>query len=304
MVLLKALLALSLVVQTTASLVAGAKALPKALKGQRPVIVHLYDPKPAEIEGYAIDDVSAACRQSGAAAVLVAPSLVKSIAAEQEAHRGSFPGPLPVIVDCALKDLTSDEAAAEETAAGAKALGASALGIRYYMGDYPEASDLEEALSSAISGAEENGLATVLLGEFGADGDEGANGAGEMAAKVGAAGGLAKEVSDEGVSLGCWDGTDGGLAKLREAGFKGIVLKDACRGDVSKGARTTSPSLAAQAITRQVKAALSKGSTKIWAGAGSTANMDGGGGGGGSMEDYFNRNTNPFQNKGFNGASS
>jgi len=64
-----------------------------------------------------------------------------------------------------------------------------------------------------------------------------------------------------------------------------VVLKNACRGDVSKGARTSSPSIAARMVTGQVKAALSKKNIDVWGGAGSTdfAVKES------SMDDYFNR---------------
>ena len=84
--------------------------------------------------------------------------------------------------------------------------------------------------------AEQSGLDTILLPEFGADGDEGAEGAGELASRVGAAAGLTKDAEDKGgIALGCWDGSSEDLGRLREAGHKGLVLKNACYGDVAWG---------------------------------------------------------------------
>ena len=48
----------------------------------------------------------------------------------------------------------------------------------------------------------------------------------------------------------------------------GVVIKDACRGDIGFGSVTKSPSLAARAVTTQVKRALSKKNDAIWGGAG------------------------------------
>lgn len=270
----------------SSALVAGS-ALAKALSVQRPVIVHLWDANPAEVQSYAIDDVSAACRNSGAAAVLCSPSLVKPLVEEQELHRGDFPGPLPVIVDCFLKDLEGEDDA-DELTASAKSLGASAMGLVWRASDWPEQAALEEALQRATAAAERAGLDTILLPQFGAGGVEGADEAAELAAKMGSAAALAKEGEtgkDGAVALGSWDGSKEELERLREAGLEGVVLKNACRGDVSRGARTSSPSIAAQFVTRQVKAALSKKNIDVWGGAGSTdftVKEP-------SMDDYFNR---------------
>ena len=45
--------------------------LTRALSKPRPLPVHIWDPKPAELTEYAIDDVSEACRKAGATAILV-----------------------------------------------------------------------------------------------------------------------------------------------------------------------------------------------------------------------------------------
>ena len=132
---------------------------------------------------------------------LRARQLVEAVAKEQESVRGNFPGPVPVIADVQLRDLTD---CPEELCQGAKLLGAAAMGIRYYMGDYPEISVLEESLKNAVAAAEQKGMPVILLGEFGADGSEGVAGAAELGMSVGAAASLTKSYEDNGVpALGC-----------------------------------------------------------------------------------------------------
>ena len=62
-------------------------ALPQALSVQRPIIVHVWDAKPDNLETFAIDEVSKACRNSGAAAVLCSPKLLKAFVEEHQAER-------------------------------------------------------------------------------------------------------------------------------------------------------------------------------------------------------------------------
>ena len=54
-----------------ADAMAVSKPLARALSKPRPLLVHIWDPKPAELTEYAIDDVSEACRKAGATAILV-----------------------------------------------------------------------------------------------------------------------------------------------------------------------------------------------------------------------------------------
>lgn len=274
------------------ALAAGGKSLnpvAKALRSTaRPVIVHLWDPDPSKLSDFAIDEVSLAARDAGAVAVLCAPSLVSAVAKEQEAARGQYPGPLPVVADCYLRDLAETP---DEICGGAKSLGASGIGIRYHEGDFEEGEELEGKLRSAVSAVEERGLGAILLGEFGADGAEGTAGAGALAERVGAAAGLSRDGEDgSALALGCWTGESDQLQDLRAKGVAGLVLKDACNGNVAAGSRIKFPSLAAQGVSKLVKAALSKGSTSVWAGAGSTS---GGVGGGGSIADYYSRSGDP-----------
>ena len=267
-----------------AALATKGSALTRALAKPRPLLVHVWDPNPDELSDFAIGDVSEAVRKSGATAVLVQPELVVPVAKEQEIHRGSFPGPVPVAVDAALRDLV-DSASADDEIKAWKDQGASTIGLRYYEGDWSEEGSLEDALQGVITAAQKSGLDTILLAEFGANGAEGADGSSELASRVGAAAGLTKAAEAGGApAIGCWDGSDEELQRLRDAGFGGLILKNACRGDVAFGAKIKSPSLAAQAVTRLVKKALSKDGKAIWGGAGGVAEAKGE-----SMDAYFNR---------------
>ena len=64
-------LGLSLSYLPLADAMAVSKPLARALSKPRPLLVHIWDPKPAELTEYAIDDVSEACRKAGATAILV-----------------------------------------------------------------------------------------------------------------------------------------------------------------------------------------------------------------------------------------
>ena len=138
---------------------------------------------------------------------------------------------------------------------------------------------------------------TMLLAEFGADRAEGAEGAGELAARVGATAGLVAssadgpgEAVDGAYTLGCWHGTQDELQQLRTAGYGGLILKNACNGDVAFGSRTKQPSLAAQGVTFLIKAALSKGDKTVWGGAGGTGMAATGKN---EIQSYFNRDDQP-----------
>lgn len=266
------LLLLALYSQPTRALLAAPALLSKALSsGGRPLIVHIWDPNSASVESFAIDDVSEACRTAGAAAVLCDLDLVAPIAKEQESARGEFPGSLPVLTDVALLDLIGEDGP-QELFRRAKSLGASGIGIRYYGVDWQAASALEDMLQHTVAAANQIGLGAILLPEFGTNGDEGVVGGGRLSLHVGAAAGLAKspEAGGEGENLafGCWDGEPDALQRLRDEGFKGLLLKNACRGDLAWGSKTKQPSLAAMQLTRLVKASQSKGSTAVWGGAG------------------------------------
>jgi len=280
-----ALLALQLRASAALAVAAASSPLAKALQTARPVVVHVWDPKPAEIADYAIEDVSMACREAGASAVLVDAALVGVMANEQETAIGNFPGPVPVIADCQLSDFAE---APQELCAGAKSLGAAGIGIRYYEGDWPEKAALEESLRKAVAAAEESRLDAILLGEFGANRAEGVEGAAGMASGVGAAAALTKSSEDGAPVLGCWDGSEDELQRLRDAGFGGLIVKNACKGDVSLGAHLKLPSPAALRVTKLVKAALSKGDKSIWGGAGGVGIAGDGGDPFNAADKYYN----------------
>jgi len=290
------LLAFALHLRSATALLAGPARLSKALRTSgRPLIVHLWDPNPAALESFAIDDVSEACRTAGAAAVLCGPELVGPISKEQETAHGGFPGSLPIVTEMALVDLVGEDGP-QELCSKAKGLGATGIGIRYYSRDWQDNEALEQMLQRTVAVAEETGLGVILLPEFGANGEEGVIGGGGLAARVGAAAGLAKdaETDDEGekMAFGCWNGDCDALQRLRDNGFQGLLLKNACGGDMAWGSKIKQPSLAALALTRLIKASQSKGSTAVWAGAGVT----GGSGGGQSTAAYASRDVEvPFE---------
>ena len=126
-----------------------------------------------------------------------------------------------------------------------------------------------------------------------------------MASRVGAAAGLTitPETGEVGEKLafGCWDGEPEALQRMRDDGFRGLLLKNACRGDVAWGSKTKQPSLAALALTRLIKASQSKGSTAVWGG----ASAMGGSGGMKGAASYASRDVEvPFELSAQMGAPS
>ena len=118
-------------------------ALIRALSSTRPVVVHVWDPRPTEIVSMDVEELSSVCRDAGAAAMLVPPSLVGAVAKEQATAVGNFPGPLPVIADCELESVAlalgvdgatqhGSEASEEQPVdlPAWKSMGAVAVGIR------------------------------------------------------------------------------------------------------------------------------------------------------------------------------
>ena len=234
--------------RTTGAAVLTKSVLAKSLGSTaRPVVVHLWDPEPAAVPAYAVEDVSKMCRDAGAQAVLVAPEFIGTVAEEQEANRGGFPGPLPVVADCSLDDLVGEKTIAPDMAA----LGAKAIGIRYYEADWPDAGALEEALRSAISTTKQSGMSAILLadalasypltrlteglasekGEAASADADAAAAAGGLASRVGADAGLVATAAEgeggDALPLGCWDGSDAELDRLRDAGFGAPHLRRA-----------------------------------------------------------------------------
>lgn len=213
--------------------------LAKALRAtSRPIIVHVYDTSPEEVPQWAVSDVSACCRKAGATAMLVSPTLIKAVHEEQSAHRGDFPGPLPVIADILLDDIAQDSAKLKEF----RELGASAIGVRYHDDDWSDTNALETALSHAVDAACQAGLVAIMLGESSMGAIEHvATEQQNIRLGVGAVAALVESPSspEDGdsstVALGCWDGSDEELQRLRSAGFRALLLEDACLADVASG---------------------------------------------------------------------
>jgi len=208
--------------------------LRKALRSTaRPLVAHVWDPQPSALPSWAVADVSQTCRTAGASAILVPPSLVSAVAEEQQAHIGDFPGPLPVLADCMLHALLDNEV--EMTTL--RRDGAAGIGVRYHVREWGEADELERRLRQTVEAAHELGLGAVLLGEReeAAEWDEVAWRVGAVGAVVGAPRTMGGE--EEGVvAIGCWDGSDEELQRLRASGFGALLLEDACGGEVERGA--------------------------------------------------------------------
>ena len=244
----------------------------------RPVVVHVWDPRPTEIDITDVEQLSSVCRDAGATALLIPPALVSAIANEQASARGEVPGPVPLVAECDLKSLTRalglDGASGEGPSEAAdltawKSLGAAAIGIRYSEADCSaeEGSALELILVAAIAAAERSGLGTILLPEGGSESH--CSHAGKAAMLTGVAAILVDpqkaESTEEGratvckmpfpaypypregeaggegggerrvIELGCWDGAEEKLERLRDAGFGGVLLENACDGSIVHG---------------------------------------------------------------------
>jgi hypothetical protein len=75
----------------------------------------------------------------------------------------------------------------------------------------------------------------------------------KMASSVGAAAALTKGNEQGGApAFGCWRGSEDELQRLRASGVDGLIIKNACRGDVGRGAHLKLPSPAAVLVTKQV----------------------------------------------------
>lgn len=134
MLLLYALTSIGLPVQTGNEII-------RALSSPKPLVVHIWDPFPSELNKMDVNELSMICRDAGAAAVLIPDALISDFAEEQASARGDFPGPVPLIVDCCLetlayelgldgvcRDLEPGKGPADLVAW--KLLGAAAIGLR------------------------------------------------------------------------------------------------------------------------------------------------------------------------------
>ena len=211
------------------------QALTRALSTARPLIVHVADDCPAELNALDVDDMSRGCRMAGASALLVQPELLAAVAKEQATAAGDFPGPLPLLYECDLA------AASEFDFESVRQLGACAVGMRCEASSAATGS-LDILLREAVAGAEAAGLGALVLAGDAAAYAAAVNAGVGMVVISGAVGeeGAAEEGAAEGAStleVGLWDGDDGQLQRLRAAGFAALLLDDPCRGDVAGGLR-------------------------------------------------------------------
>jgi len=194
----------------TTTLAALAPPLSRALKQKQALIVDVVDEGP--VEALDLEDFSEMARDAGAAALLLPPSLLPAVAAEQRGAAGNFPGPVPLI---ARADANADLAALKSAGACAVALPEEAL-----------AADV--AAAAAAEGLE------VLAWARGGDAYAAAAAAGVAAVVCDAD--AAAAAADDGVAvLGDWEGDADELDALREAGFGPLLLRDGCDGSVGDG---------------------------------------------------------------------
>ena len=178
----------------TTTLAALAPPLSRALKQKQALIVDVVDEGP--VEALDLEDFSEMARDAGAAALLLPPSLLPAVAAEQRGAAGNFPGPVPLI---ARADANADLAAL-------KSAGACAVALP------------EEALAADVAAAAASEGLEVLAWARGGDAY------------------AAAAAADDGVAvLGDWEGDADELDALREAGFGPLLLRDGCDGSVGDG---------------------------------------------------------------------
>ena len=98
----------------------------RALNTRQPVLVEITDADADDPLDVA--ELSEMCRDAGAAALLLPPSLLGAVAAEQASAKGNYPGPVPLICDprvadgeCAPLELLRDAGAAALAVVAAEA---------------------------------------------------------------------------------------------------------------------------------------------------------------------------------------
>jgi hypothetical protein len=200
-----------------------ATSLRKALSRGRQLIVELTPDDPAAAPVFELDELSARLRDAGAAAVVVPPTLVAPILAEQATAAGDYPGPLPVL--CALEGLDCDGGGV----ATLRERGAAGVAVRVGADDADDLATLaahtaDAGLALLVLAADASGVsaaaavaATVVVRAFA---DEGAADAEGSGVDAGASG------TSLPVPLGAWDGSDEALARLRSDGVSAAMLLD------------------------------------------------------------------------------
>ena len=193
----------------TTTLAALAPPLSRALKQKQALIVDVVDEGP--VEALDLEDFSEMARDAGAAALLLPPSLLPAVAAEQRGAAGNFPGPVPLI---ARVDPDADLAALKSAGACAVALPEEALAADVAAAAAAEAGGARVgARRRRVRGGRRGGVAAVVC-----DAD------------------AAAAAADAGVAvLGDWEGDADELDALREAGFGPLLLRDGCDGSVGDG---------------------------------------------------------------------
>lgn len=201
--------------------------LRRALMISKPIVVEIKIDEPESVLHLDVEDLSARLRYAGAAALVAPSQLVKLVTEEQGVARGDFPGPLPVLCEvnlCQHDNIASFVNFAQDMAS------AGAAGIAVHCMGAADADLLCRLLEIASAAGLES---LVLAGTEKAAGVAQAGGATAVARNYPEA---RPAAADEAVVLGVWDGDDAALARLREAGFDGLLLLDGCGGNVAAGA--------------------------------------------------------------------
>ena len=214
---------------------AGALAPPlrRALKVAKPLVIELQVEQPEDAWHLDIEELSSRLRTAGAAALIAPRELLATFASEQAAARGNFPGPLPLLCEVGADGWQAALAAAQD---------ANVAGISVRCGDASSAEALTELLEATtaagleclvMAGARElvdvaqaGGASAVACDYADASPSDGSSGGGDAAAASSAA---------PPVVLGAWDGDDDELARLRAAGFGGLLLLDGVGGQLAEG---------------------------------------------------------------------
>ena len=198
--------------------------LRRALKAAKPLVVELLVEDAGSAWELDVEDLSARLRTAGAAALIAPRPLLGAFAAEQAKAKGNFPGPLPLLCEV---DGDGWEAAL------VSAQDAGALGLAVRCGDESGASELRRLLD----GVSEAGLeALVVAGAPELLGVAAAGGAAAIACDYETAAASASSEAEDVIVLGAWDGDDDELARLRAAGFGGLLLLDGVGGEIADGA--------------------------------------------------------------------
>ena len=193
----------------------------RALTTRQPVLVEITDADADDPLDVA--ELSEMCRDAGAAALVLPPSLLGAVAAEQASAKGNYPGPVPLICDprvadgeCAPLELLRDAGAAALAVVAAEA---EADGELVVVVDQLTALGLGSLVFARDAGEHERAVA-----------------AGAAAVVCDYAGAAADGGDDGAVLVRPWDGDADELAALRSDGSGGaLLLRDGCAGSIRDG---------------------------------------------------------------------